>query len=63
MKIGNLIKHKRSSRTAIILDIFLSKGHKLEHRNTEHAKVLFSGDSTTTQAPFHLLKDNWEIIK
>ena len=62
MKAGDLVKHKRSGRTALIIDIFMLEAHNLEYRHEEYVKVLFSGEHAPSKAPLQLLKKNWEII-
>jgi len=55
VKIGDLIRHTRSGRIALILNIF-------ERNHKTYAKLLFSGEASVTQAPFKILKDRWEIL-
>ena len=57
MKAGDLIKHKKVGRTGIIVNIFT-----FDHRWEKYAKVLFSGELTTSTAPLKILKENWEVI-
>jgi len=62
MKAGDLVKHKHTDRTAVIINIFMRESHCLEYRHEEYVKVLFSGEHAPSTAPLQLLKKNWEII-
>ena len=61
MKVGDLIKHKKTATTALILNIYMTE-HLLEYRNEEWVEVLFSGELAPSKAPLKLLKDNWKTI-
>jgi len=58
MKIGDLIKHKRTNLTAIIINIFHSKRTK-----TPLATVIMSDDQhRPCTANLRILEKNWEIL-
>jgi len=59
MKVGDLIKHHKSGRTAIILGI-----HKLQIKGNSEAyvKLLFSRETFVSQAPLELVQDYWEVL-
>ena len=59
MKVGDLIKHNHSERTAIIVDIY-----QLRIKNSQrvYAKLLFSHEDCATKAPFDILQNRWEVI-
>ena len=55
MKAGDLIKHKRTNLTGIIINIFHSK-----RTDKMLASVIMQGKPCTTR--LRILKDNWEIL-
>ncbi|MAH46507.1 hypothetical protein CMI37_11785 [Candidatus Pacearchaeota archaeon] len=68
MKIGDLVKHKETNKTALILDIYTIEHASMKFElnpgpiQEEYVHVLFSGDSSPARAPFKLLKENWEVV-
>ena len=57
MNPGDLIKHKRTAVTGIIIKIF-----ERESFRTKFATVLFSNDTSPRTAQLKLLENNWEIL-
>ena len=59
MKPGDLIKHKRSTLTAVIIKIF--ENHMVSPKD-KLAAVLFSDSEKLSTTSLKILKENWEII-
>jgi hypothetical protein len=59
VKVGDLIKHCGSKRTAIILDINMLQ---IKGNHEAYAKLLFSHETFTSQAPLKILQDCWEVL-
>jgi hypothetical protein len=60
VKTGDLIKHKRSALTAIIVGTYEAKN--VRPKGAQFAEVLFSDSQRLSIASLEILKDNWEVI-
>ena len=60
MKPGDLIQHKRSALTAIVIGRY--EGKTLCPKGTQFTKVLFSDSQRLSIASLKILEDNWEVI-
>jgi predicted Na+-dependent transporter len=63
MKVGDLVKHTYSKRTAIIIEISIKKSGLSKSMHEKYAKVLFSGDKHTYFVPLKILQDFWKVCK
>ena len=62
MSPGNLIKHKRSDSTALVIDVVTDTDSRDSGYDREWAIVLFTGDSRSATVPYKILKENWKVI-
>ena len=59
---GDLIKHKRNTSTALIIDIVHDKDDRDPQYDHAWATVLFTGDQRASKVPLKLIKENWEAV-
>ena len=62
MSPGDLIKHKRSNSTALVVGIAADRNPRGSERDREWVTVLFTGDRQVATVPYKIIKENWEIV-
>lgn len=60
MKKGDLIKHKKSALTAVIIETY--EGKNAYPKDTQLVTVLFSDSQRLSTALLRTLEDNWEVV-
>jgi len=62
MRAGDLIKHKKTTSTALVIAIVLDRDARDPEYDRDWVRVWFTGDNRLSTVPLELIKENWEII-